>query len=115
MTHALLVIHVALCVALWYSVFCRAVRSDRTVRLDVRLSMFLLGAVALLLMLAPFRWDWRPDWLTVLLLLAIVVVQGVTAAHWRDGVPEAFLKPGCRRTFGRRAGDSTEDATCPHN
>lgn len=105
MMHALLVVHTALCVALWYSVFCRAVRSDRTVRLDVRLSMFLLGAVALLLVLAPFRWGWQPDGFTVLLLLAIVVVQGVTAAHWRHGVPDAFVKPGCRRTFGRRASD----------
>ena len=48
-----LVLHVLLCAALWYSVFCRAVREDKHVKVVVRLAFALLGMAALCAMVAP--------------------------------------------------------------
>lgn len=102
----LLVLHEALCAAVWYTVFCRAVRSDHTVRLDVRLSFIALGLASALGMAAPLAWGWQPDWYTLVLLASITLVQGVTAAHWQAGVPDQFIKPECRPRR-RRATDLT--------
>lgn len=87
-----LVLHVLLCASLWYSVFCRAVREDKHVKVVVRLAFALLGMAALCAMVAPLVWGWRPDPVTLLLVLSMVVVQFVTAAHWRGGVPQQYVK-----------------------
>lgn len=104
---ALVVIHEALCVALFYSVFCRAVRSCEKVRADVRFAFFLLGLVACVGMAAPLVWGLVPDLFGLALLAAMSIVQLVTAHHWAAGVPDRFYKPECapRR---RRATDQQE-------
>lgn len=95
MKDAMLLVHELLCAILIYTVFCRAVRTDHTVRVDVRFSFFLLGVVACLGMPAPLIWGGIPNSFTLLLLAVITIVQMVTARHWSRGVPYGFYKPEC--------------------
>lgn len=99
----LLALHVGLSLGLWYSVFCRAVKSDCTVRADVRAAFVVLGTAALASALAPFLWGLVPSWPVCALLAGFVLVHWVTARHWSNGVPYAFLRNECRPR--RRAGD----------
>ena len=101
----LMVIHELLCGILFYTVFCRAVRINKDVRLDVRIAFQFMGMVACAGVVAPVAWKWAPDLMSVSLLLSICIVQVVTARYW-DGVPENFLKPG-KRKWLRRVGDRT--------
>lgn len=93
MKDAMLVAHELLCAILIFTVFCRAVRMDFTVRLDVRLAFFLLGAVACLGVPAPLVWGFQPNGFTLLLLAGISIVQIVTSRYWRKGVPLSFYRP----------------------
>lgn len=87
-------LHMALAAALFYTVFCRAVRLSGETHLDVRLAFFALGLVACLAMAWPFyRPGWSPDLLHLVLLAGIDAVQIVTARYWCNGVPSRFLKP----------------------
>jgi hypothetical protein len=85
-------IHEALCFALFYTVFCRAVRSDARVKTDVRFAFFVLGAVSIAGIAAPIVWAHQPSRFDLALLASIVLVQAVTARHWTHGVPEHFLQ-----------------------
>lgn len=93
MKSTLLFLHVILCCVLWYTVFCRSVKTDQRVRADVRAAFVLLGSVALAGVVAPLAWAWVPDVWGLALLFAIVVLQLVTAAHWANGVPDRFIHP----------------------
>lgn len=99
-----LITHELLCLALLYSVFCRAVHSCEKVRTDVRFAFFLLGIVACAGMAAPLTWHFIPDLFTLALLAAMTGVQLVTAHHWAAGVPDRFYKPG-QAPRARRACD----------
>lgn len=90
-----LLLHELLCLALFWTVFCRAVRSCDRVRTDVRAVFFLLGIVACAGIVAPLVWRVEPNWFELLLLGAVTSVQIVTARHWAHGVPDRFYKPGC--------------------
>lgn len=90
---AAVLLHLALCCALFWSVFCRSVMSSERVKLDVRFAFFLLGAVAIFGAAAPWVWAFRPGAFSLALLGAIVLVQITTATHWRHGVPSVFLRP----------------------
>jgi hypothetical protein len=91
-----------LCVALFWSVFCRSVRVDKTTRLDVRLALWAVGLSALAGLAAPF-YGWAPDWVTVGIVAGVVAMQSVMAHHWRDGVPRQFVQDVYR--LNRRSGD----------
>lgn len=93
-----------LCVALFWSVFCRAVLMDRTTRFDVRLSLVMLGTSALVGAVAPL-YGWSPDWVTLTMVTAITVLQSVMATHWENKVPRHFVKP--EHLPKRRVGDIT--------
>lgn len=100
--------HELLCIALFFTVFCRAVKTDATVRADVRFAFFVLGMVACMGMAAPLAWAHEPDTFQVALLAAVVLVQGVTAHHWQQEVPPQFVKTQYRTTRRRRATDAAE-------
>ena len=85
-------IHEFLSLALFYTCFCRAVKTDRRVKKDVLLAFWIQGCVACVSMFAPLAWGWRPDWITVSLLAAVVLLQVVNSAHWQQGIPQEFLK-----------------------
>lgn len=83
---------------LFWTCFCRLVRTDGQTFWQVRAGFAVLGAVAVALMLAPFGWlapclpAVRPSVAQVSLLAAIVLVQALTARFWRDGVPCHFQR-----------------------
>lgn len=91
-----------LCVALFWSVFCRSVRVDTTTRLEIRLALLAVGVAALVGMAAPL-YDWVPDLVTLIIVSAIVIMQTVMAQLWRHGVPHQFIhddhKPMGRRIY----------------
>lgn len=88
----MIIAHEILCFMLFYSVFCRAVRMDRTTRTDIRISLQVLGTVAAIGVAVPLHWrSWAPDWFTLALLASITALQLVTAYHWGRGVPPRFV------------------------
>lgn len=99
------IVHELLCIALFFTVFCRAVKTDQTVRTDVRFAFFILGIVSCMGMAAPLAWSHQPDLYQLALLAAVVLVQGVTAHHWQTEVPPQFVKSRYRVSQGRRASD----------
>lgn len=100
---AILIIHETLCGAIFFSVFCRSVKSNEKVRADVRVAFLLLGTVACIGMAAPLVWG-LPDLFVLSLLAAIALVQIVTSRHWHAGVPHSYYQPECAPRL-RRATD----------
>ena len=80
-----------LCLALFWSVFCRSVRTDKTTKLDVRIAIYLVGLSSLLGFGAPL-YGWEPDVVTLLIVTSIVIMQVTMAKHWGQGVPERFVE-----------------------
>ena len=103
---ALLWLWELLSAALLYSVFCRLVKTRKTTRLDVRLSIMALGLAALLCIGAPL-YGWQPDSVTLVLLASMVQIQWVAARHWAHGVPDSFVDTRHRIPRARRAGDTS--------
>ena len=104
MNPAALVLHEALCFALFYTVFCRCVSTDSRVKADVRFAFFVLGTVACMGMVAPIAWAYQPGVYELSLLAAVVLVQIIAAHHWAHGVPEQFVQTR-HRARRRRATD----------
>lgn len=102
---ASVVAHEVLCIALFYTVFCRSVSTDDRAKADVRFAFFILGAVACMGMVAPIAWGFEPHPFALALLAAVVLVQIITAHNWAHGVPEQFVKTEFRTTRRRRAYD----------
>lgn len=93
-TATIVLVHELLCVALFYSVFFRAVQTCEKVRANVRFAFFCLGLVACGGMAAPIAWSFVPDLFSLALLAGVALVQLVTTYYWRNGVPDRFYKPG---------------------
>ena len=89
----MLILHEVLSMVLFYTCFCRAVKTNKTVRRDVLAAFWFLGIVASLSMFAPLSFGWRPDLVSLALLAAIVFVQLVTSTHWRHAIPHGFIDP----------------------
>lgn len=90
---SLTVIHTAICVALFWSCFCRLVRTDDDTYPAVRLGFAALGAAALASAVAPWAWDTPTSWPSTALAAGMLLAQGATAKFWRVGVP-AHLQRG---------------------
>lgn len=87
----LIIPHEILSIILFYTCFCRAVKTNETVRKDVLAAFWLLGVVSCIAVFAPMAFGWEPDCMSVVLLFGIVIVQAVTAEHWRHGIPKEFI------------------------
>ena len=90
---AYMVLHIACCAALFWSVFCRSVILNGNARLDVRFAFYMLGCAALMGIVAPMVWGFVPTGYTIMLVASVSYVQLTTAKHWRGGVPPDFVKP----------------------
>ena len=90
---AYMVLHIACCAALFWSVFCRSVMLNGNAKLDVRFAFYMLGCAALMGLAAPLAWGFVPTGYTLTLLGAVALVQLTTAKHWTGGVPPDFVKP----------------------
>ena len=93
----LTVIHTAICVALFWSCFCRLVRTDGETYPSVRFGFAVLGASALASAVGQWAWGVAPAWPSTGLAAATLLAQGITARFWRDGVPNHFQRkaPSC--------------------
>jgi len=72
----MLLAHELLCAALFYSSFCRAVKSTERVYADVRLAFNFMGAVSCWGFVAPLM-GYIPSWFGLSLLTAVVAFQWV--------------------------------------
>lgn len=89
----LTVIHVALSLALFYSQFCRSVKTDHTTHAPVLVAFYGLTAASIFSVFAPIILPgWRPSWDTLALLSSVIVVQLVTSRYWHHGAPSSFCK-----------------------
>lgn len=89
MSTLLLIAHEAACALLFFSVFCRLTKTHRGTLLSIRSAFFVLGVVAATGMAWPIL-GWPLPWFSVLLALAIVLVQLVTSHYWAQGAPWQF-------------------------
>ena len=85
-------LHEVLSAMLFITCFGRALKTNRHVRRSILVAFWYLGIVAVVSMFVPIAFQWRPDFVSISLLLAILGVQIVTAGHWRHGVPKEFVK-----------------------
>lgn len=94
----LIIINAALCGALFYTCFCRIVRTDSTTVTPVRLAFCLLASASAACMVSPLGWlepllpRHEPHVSQLVLAGSMFVVQALTARYWRDGVPCHFKK-----------------------
>lgn len=86
----LIVAHEVAFAALFYTVFCRCIRCDHRTLAAIRLAFQILGSIAAIGIVAPLMWPDVVNWLVVVLALAIVLVQTVTARYWVSGPPTQF-------------------------
>ena len=100
-------LNLALCASLFYTCFCRLVRTDSNTHMPVRVAFMVLASVAAACAVAPFGWmapclpARPPEWSQVALLSAMVLVQALTARYWRDGVPCHFQRAAGEDGHGR--------------
>ena len=95
MSYALFFIHEALAGALFYTYFCRAINMDKaTTSRGVMLAFWMLGIASVVMIAAPVVSSWKPTIPSLVLLLAICIVQIVTARQWMAGLPEQFKAAG---------------------
>ena len=83
------------CAALFWSIFCRSVRVDKTTRLDIRLALWLVGIASLMGLGAPL-YGWVPELVTLMIVGSVVILQVVMSKHWHEGVPYQFIDPQFR-------------------
>lgn len=101
---ALTVIHVLLCLALFWGCFVRAVRADTRVLLQIRLAFNLLASASLAGLVVPLL-GYQPTLWSVCMLAAIAYTQHITTHHWEAGPPDRFLHPSARKHHRRRSTD----------
>lgn len=91
----MIAINTLLCAALFYTCFCRLVRTSRDTERGVRLAFCVLASAAAFCLAAPFiPWlAYKPQGPTLVIEGAMALVQAITARYWRDGVPCHFQKP----------------------
>lgn len=96
------ILQMAVAAFLFYSCFCRLVRTTTETISEIRHAIWFLaltagmvfGAPILPLLVPQIQWTaWTtPRWVWMGMLFAIAILQFVTSRHWRHGVPESFQK-----------------------
>lgn len=89
-----LLVHEAVAGALFYTCFCRAIHMNAEhTRYGVLFAFWMLGLASVVMIAAPIVWGWEPSIPTIVLMLAIIIVQLVTSHFWHAGVPPQFRVP----------------------
>ncbi len=98
--------YVLMLLLLW-SVFYRSALANKTTRFCIRLGLTGTAAGAMVGIAAPL-YGWVPDFVTVVIVLAIVNMQVAFAKFWAKGVPSQYTRPEYRVAH-RRAEDAIRD------
>jgi hypothetical protein len=85
-------LNTVICSMLFYTCFCRLVRTSHETVLGVRLAFYTLAIAAAACLGAPFLTPYVPQWPALVMEGAMAFVQALTAQFWRDGVPCHFQK-----------------------
>ena len=93
-------INTVLCAMLFYTCFCRLVRTNRETHSSIRAAFVLLATAAAWCLFEPLSNGVSPHASQLLIEGAMVVVQALTAKYWRDGVPEHFQRCECPERGG---------------
>ena len=105
-TQLSLAVQLVLAAILMWTCFCRLVKTDSETYREVRWAILLEGVAAgmvfgapILPLLMPREIHWRPwttpTWVWLTLLVAVTLVQLVTARYWTGGkAPQAFQRAG---------------------
>lgn len=86
------VVYTALCAGIFWSCFCRLVRTNEHTHAVARAGFWVLGAASLSGAVAPWLWDTKSDWPHVAQAAGILILQAYTSRYWRRGVPPQFQK-----------------------
>ena len=91
----MIAINSLICAALFYTCFCRLVRTSRDTERGVRLAFCVLATASAFCLAAPFvPWlAYKPQAPALVITGAMTLVQAITARYWRNGVPCHFQKP----------------------
>ncbi len=85
-------IHEILSAFLFYSCFCRSLKmSKETTILEIRLAFYCLAITSVVSIFAPLQ-GFEPNYLVVMLLSAISIVQYTTSKYWKSSPPIKFTK-----------------------
>jgi hypothetical protein len=92
-----LIVHTILCAAIFWSSWCRIVKTTKTAtRRSIRWAFSMASGGSILIGAAPFvnyipgYGGYQIHWTTLVLLAGFAAVQLATSYHWRNGVPESF-------------------------
>lgn len=88
-------INTPLCLALFWTSFCRLVHTDESTYLSVRTGLWLVAASALAAAVAPWVWEVRFQWFSVAIAASVLVLQLSTSRFWRSGVPAHLQRRSC--------------------
>jgi hypothetical protein len=86
-------LNLAACAAVWYSVFCRGVKSDGKVHPEIRRAFVLLSMAAFVAGVIPFVYPRIIIAAPMILAVAITNLQHATGKFWHRGTPEQFANP----------------------
>lgn len=93
------VLHIVVCMALFWTCWCRIVKTGESTQPAIRLSFVYGCSSSLVLAGAPWFsafWPWFPPFephpAVLAVLLAVVSFQFSTAKYWRSGPPRHFKR-----------------------
>lgn len=93
----------SLCIAMFWSIFCRLIHVDKTTKPLVRVVVRGVGMASIIGIGAPI-YGWVPDTVTMIMIGAVVGMEMVLSQNWKYGIPAQFIIDMHRPK--RRAGDT---------
>lgn len=88
-------LNTVICAALFYTCFCRLVRTNGDTHTSIRLAFVVLACAAVWCLAMPLRSGIPPQGTQLVIEAAMALVQALTARYWRDGVPVHFQRCRC--------------------
>lgn len=82
--------HTGLCLALFWTSFCRITRTDSGTLAIVRGALSALAGASLVGAAMPWFWGAQVSWQEVAAICVALVAQLATSGDWRSGVPQYF-------------------------
>lgn len=88
-------LNTVICAALFYTCFCRLVRTNAETHTSIRLAFVVLASASAWCLAVPLKTGVPPQDGQLVIEAAMALVQGLTARYWRDGVPGHFQRCQC--------------------